>query len=721
MNTPASFLQVLLSLATLPVLSSAVARDVSAAAAMTPADTLSQPAPPDTLDRVFEMPTIVVTASRSQSLIVETPDEVRVVNAGEAADRLAAGLPEALGGAPEIHVQRTGLGGGSPILRGLSGNRVLLMVDGIRLNNSVYRAGVNQYMNTVDVGMIDQVEVAPGPGSVLYGSDAMGGVVNILSVAPGSQGPLVRYSGQVTSAEGSHTHSARVSRWWGNGGLVLGGSRRDLNDLRGGGDIGVQIPTGYSDWSGYARLLVEPRANDRLTLAWQTTRQTDVPRTDRVRDGRDSLNLYDPQNRDLAYLRYDAIDLIPGVASARGTLSWNHQKEGRRVIATGATTRQDDLDDVHTLGASLEGRSGTGSETLLIYGAEVYRDEVASRTSFVDLESGAVTPGIGKLPDDGEHLSTGAFFRLQDPIGPRLTLIGALRHSYLHLTGTPRGPFGKVSVHNRNLTGSVESKYSLSDDTFVFAGVSQAFRAPNMEDALSTGLTNKGWDVPNPDLEPERSVSVETGIKITRRASGDPAASRAEPWRYHLEATLHASRIHDLMERSPTTFQGSDSLDGEPVFRNENVGTGQIAGLSLSGDVRPGAGFRLAAGAAWTYGERRDNGAPLTRIPPFRGTASVRRSMRRGWLELAGEWAARQDRLSPDDLRDSRIPAGGTPGYFVAHLRTAIHLGNDIDLRLVLENLGDREYRVHGSGIDMPGRNLTAGLTWRCGSASGSF
>jgi hemoglobin/transferrin/lactoferrin receptor protein len=689
------------------------------------------PTPPDTLARIVPIPEITVTRSRQEMRVREAPREVRVVRSEEARDRGSAFMPDYLVGFPEIHVQKTNLGGGAPILRGFSGNRVLILVDGIRLNNSNFRLGPNQYFNTIDPALVDRVEVETGPGSARWGTDALGGVLNVETVAPSRAAPGVEYRGTVTAAEGSTTQSLLVNHAAERWGVVATGTFRRFQDLRAGGRRGVQRPTGFDDASGGAKLVVTPRGDDRLIAAVQYTRQEEVPRTDRVVAGQDSVNLYDPQERRLGYLRYDWRPHHPRLDRLELTVSQHRQLEGRTVIGarnTGVVQEAEDI--VDTWGLGLDAMSPLGAREVLSWGGDLYADATASRATTVDRATGERTVAGTRLPDDGERLASGLFARLHRRATDRTNWTAALRSSWHRLSGTPQGPFGHVTLNASNLSGSAEVSHRVGPADFVHVGLAQAFRAPGMEDALATGLTNAGWDVPNPGLEPERSLTLETGLKWNRRATpdrGEEASGRG----WSGGVTLWASRVEELIARRPTTWLGSDSLDGEPVYSLVNAGRADLAGASVRVEAVPAAGWVAKAGAAATWGENRETKEPLQRIPPVRGNWSVRRVVREGsvgdapaigraaartgqlWLELAGDWALRQTRLSPEDRRDNRIPKGGTAGYGVLHLRSGWLAHRDWTLRVALENVLDQNYRVHGSGIDMPGRNLLVGVDWR--------
>jgi len=656
----------------------------------------------DTLPGVVQLPEIRVEASRTGQLVLERSGETHVVRAKDISSAMRATSPDALNEMPSVMVQKTNLGGGAPILRGLSGNRVLLLVDGIRLNNSTYRAGPNQYFNTVDPGVASTIQVLPGPGSALFGSDAMGGVINVVGQEPEAGQPAVLYDGLVSTSDGSQSHRVSLSRSGEAGGVLLGGAIRDFNDLRSGTGA-IQTPTAYAGWSAFGRLMWQPADAHKLTLAYQTNRQDDVPRTDRVASGRDSVNRYDPQNRDLIFARYETRALQPVAQSVLFTLSWNRQKEGRETISANNTTvRVNQFDDVRTLGAILEARSAVGGRTSLVYGGEVYRDEVDSRGLRTNISTGQETETAGSLPADGRHASAGVYLMIQQAVSDRLSLSGSGRYSHFNLSGTPQGPFGAVEQQNENFAAAGEVKWTIGKADYVFGGVSQGFRAPGMSDALALGLTGRGYDVPNPELMPERLLSIEAGFKAADSRSRNEA-----------QLTIYASRISDLIERVPTTYLGSDSLDGEPVFHQDNIGSGTILGLSSAAGFMLSKNWKLEASLAWTFGESENTDIPLTRIPPLRGVINFQRTFQKGRAEFVTVLADRQDRLSPEDLRDSRIPRGGTAGYCAFHLRGLLGLGNGVTLRGGLENILDAPYRVHGSGIDMSGRSLFLGMEIR--------
>jgi outer membrane receptor protein involved in Fe transport len=231
----------------------------------------------------FKLEKVVVTAKRRGESGFMSERSVSAVESDALAELTPRTVPEALQETPGVFVQQTNHGGGSPILRGMIGPQVLMMVDGVRLNNSVYRTGPLQYLNLLDPLSIDRIEILRGPGSVLYGSDAMGGVIQVFSA---------RYA---SANSGLATHARLDGRWSGMG--VLGGfSYKNFQNLVAGGAIGEQPYSGYENWSALGAVVYY--IDGGVTDGWQAklgylfARITDAGRTDKLYDS-NSLQLYD--------------------------------------------------------------------------------------------------------------------------------------------------------------------------------------------------------------------------------------------------------------------------------------------------------------------------------------------------------------------------------------------------------------------------------------------
>jgi hemoglobin/transferrin/lactoferrin receptor protein len=251
--------------------------------------------------------------------------------------------PEMLMNTNGVFVQKTNHGGGSPFIRGLTGNQTLLLYDGIRLNNSIYRYGPNQYLNTVDVFTIDRMEVARGTGSVQYGSDALGGALQIFSVEPLLNSTGSEWHGNVTGkmvSEGMEkTGRGQLEYNSKKMAMLIGGTTRDFGDLVGGKETGVQSPSGYTEYAFDGKLLFALKENMQLTLASQFLNQSHVPVYHKVVLENYAVNEFQPQQRLMNYARLNIqgrkkiFDQVKFIASwQQNTENTEAQKNGSNLV-----------------------------------------------------------------------------------------------------------------------------------------------------------------------------------------------------------------------------------------------------------------------------------------------------------------------------------------------------------------------------------------------------
>ena len=266
------------------------------------------------------------------------------------ARRMTRTTPQALSGTPGASIQETGYGQGSPYLRGFTGYQTLMLIDGVRLNNSVFRSGPNQYWSTVDPYVIERLEVVRGPGSVLYGSDAIGGTVNVLTRRPYTYGDGFRHGEslhyRLASADTSDVVRGEVSTTWGERtGLLVGADGKWYDDVSGGKDIGTQENTGYDEWAGDLKLEHFLGKDTRLVLAHQELRQDNAPRTHRTifaesfegtTVGTDRRHDFD-QSRSLTYLQLHGENHGGPLDSFHANLSWHDQEETLKRVTGGGT------------------------------------------------------------------------------------------------------------------------------------------------------------------------------------------------------------------------------------------------------------------------------------------------------------------------------------------------------------------------------------------------
>ncbi|MEI6810122.1 MAG: TonB-dependent receptor, partial [bacterium] len=667
------------------------------------------------------MPEIVITASRSPRDIQSEPSTTYYLSAPDSmvSDAIRT-TPDALKGIPSTMVQKTGYGQGSPYLRGFTGFRTLCLINGIRLNNSVFRDGPNQYWNTVDPFSIGAYELVMGPSSVLYGSDAIGGLLNAIPAEPPEYDgsalwePRLLYRGATAdkSTSGRIQLGGRVSEELG---FIGGVSLKNFGDLRGGKDVGLQEHTGYTEQDYDARLDYYINKISSLTLGFQSVNQDDAWRTHRtiygidwqgLSVGDDKIHTYD-QHRDLTYLKYHAESLNSLVDGIDLTVSRQGQKEDMYRV------RKDDKSDVQgfdvtTWGVSLQLDSDSKIGNW-VYGAEYYRDGVNSYSQKYKADGSLDKIEIqGPVADDASYDNAGLF--IQDTLSfldGKLDVIPGARYTYASANASKvKDPItGKATALGDDwsaFAGSLRILHPLTADRrhVIYAGVSQGFRAPNLSDLTRLDIARSGEiETPAPGLEPEQYVAYEIGFK-----------SRTE--RFTSQLSFYHTTVDKMIVRTPT----GRMIDESAEVTKKNSGQGYIQGAEVSGHYRWTPQLSSWASATWMDGkvdayptsESEKARDYISRLmpPTLQVGARWQTSNSKYWTELVGDMAAKADRLSAEDLRDTqRVPPGGTPAYAVCTVRAGARIMKDMNVVLAVENVLDDDYRIHGSGVNEPGRN----------------
>ncbi len=660
----------------------------------------------------------VVTAKRSPEDPFRSGRSLTVVGRRELRERAPRSLPEALWDSAGVFVQQTNHGGGSPILRGMVGPQVLILVDGVRLNNSVYRTGPVQYLNLIDPYSIDRIEVLRGPGSVLYGSDAMGGVIQVFGAKPDTSGgrdgfhfggrALQRFS----SAELGLVNHVRAEVGYNGFGVLGGWTLKSLSNMTGGRGVGEQSYSGYNHWSAMGA--VEQRIQGGLLSGWKVrmgyllARIHNAGRTDKLYT-KNSLQMYDNFD-DLVYGQIHA-RFRPLRTRGRLILSYQRffeRKDSSLVADDFATVMESTRDEtqVHTLGADLQLRSLLwGRRLQLQYGGMWYHDNVGSSRQFRSAGDSWARLDSLPYPDGSSYHNWGAHALVTGvPVrakGHELHLTAGYRLHGMRGEAPSQLSLPAVSFSHVGHVAHGSVRYIYRDRAVLAATFSQGFRAPNLFEAVMLGDSGQFFHVPNADLGPERSDTMEL---LFRGRFG----------RVRFGYTFYATLLHSLIKRDFTTYDGQTEVGGKPVTWNVNAGRGLMFGMASTLKIRMGRGFSLGGHLTYTWGEQWvDDGMdlPLRLVPPLFGGARLRYDMPafgkiRGYAQTSIRGAGKQSRLSPEDIKDSRIPDGGTEGWAVWNLRVGAHINRHVRVTLAVDNLTNNKYRYHGSGLWAPGTNV---------------
>lgn len=643
---------------------------------------------------------ILVTATRRPEPAFDVPVATNVLQSEDIRASTPQTVMDLLQGHTGTYVQQTTPGQGVVIVRGLKGSEVLQLVDGFRLNNAIFRNAPNQYIALVDSQMLAQMEVVRGPMSSLYGSDAMGGAVQMLSEEPGFTGDSWSSGGRLRTIYGSADDStlSRAEAAAGRAGVALSGGAtyQSVGDRRVGG--GETLPyTSYSARAADFKLRTDVAAGHEVMASVQYSEQPRTPRYDELTPGfgqtqpGSAVFYFEPQRRDFAQLRW---------RGTAGTALWDDAEAhvGRQQIVDDRRTRDYGSDNQDrerntdtSWGLTFQAGKALSGGHYLTYGADYYDDTVDSSRVRTNLVTGEVTARTPRFPDGSTMHQYGVFAVDDWSLNERLDVIAGLRWGSMETRLPPSGDSVGARVDGDDWSGNLSVAYAVREDVRLVANLGRGFRAPNVFDLGAFGdRPGNRFNIPNPDLKSETVTTLDAGVKL---GGG----------RLQGELIGYVSRYSDKIT---AVLTGDVTESGRLVVQNRNAASLELVGIE--------AGFRgwlrddvsWYATATWTRGNETVEGTetPADRIPPIFGAAGLAWDARDDLsLEAYLMYAGSQDRYSPRDEIDPRIEPGGTPGWVTWNLRGAWRVSDAFSASVRLANLGDRRYREFGSGVDAPG------------------
>jgi hemoglobin/transferrin/lactoferrin receptor protein len=680
-------------------------------------------------------PVIVVTASRVGRPIQETPAMITHIDEKQMAENGVRSLPEMLKDDPAVRVQKTSQGQGSPYLRGFTGFRTLMLIDGIRLNNSTFRSGPNQYWNTIDCYSLAAIEVLKGPASVLYGSDAVGGTVQAFSYEPeyaeeGQYHYGSRLFTRLSSAERSVISRAQGEVATDSTAIHAGVTYKNFGDLQGGHEVGRQHKTGYTEYDYDIKARVKLAGAREIVLAWQSVEQDDIWRTHKTIYGiswqdttiGDELERSFDQNRRLAYLQYRDDEPTWIYDTLRFTLFCHIQEEDQYAVSTPSAKKTvRDGFSVVTPGFNTELMKETDLGTF-VYGLDYSRDIVTSYNNEV-AKGKATTRVQGPVADNSSYDLAGLFVEDRIPLGDHFEVTPGIRGTYAHARvgdyyAVAPG-IGKTEKRGQSFdktwydaSANLRLAYYATDDRSLmfYTGLGQAFRAPNLSDMSSYRASkSKTYEMSSPNVDPEHYLTYEIGSKWTKDGLTLQAA-----WYY----TWMRDQITAVYEKNGTDILSSSA----------NSGQGYVQGAEIDGAYEITKNWVIRGGIAWSEGYTDTyykNGTQIVtvsednfRTAPLAGCAALRwqTSDKKIFVEFTNQAVAPEERLTYSEANGGdtqRVPPQGTPGYYVAGMRAGWQVCEYANIGVAVDNILDKDYRVHGSGNNEAGRNFIISLDMR--------
>ncbi len=712
----------------------------------------------DTALEVVPLRETVIAANRSsqsRSAVAQQVTVLRRAAIEQANTQTTADLLMNTGG---IFVQKSQQGGGSPVLRGFEANRVLLVVDGVRMNNAIYRAGHLQNVITVDQASLDRAEVLFGPASTVYGSDALGGAICFFTKNPvlAAEGAsehttgtaFVRYS-SVNAEKTAHADISLGSRQLGS---LTAFTFSDFGDLRMGANNGfassfgkryyfveridgrdtlvpnpnplVQRFSGYRQYDLLQKILWRPGAHTRHSLNVQYSTSSDIPRYDRLTDPdgaglRNAQWYYGPQKR--LFAAYHVDQEHTGWFDRFGaTLSWQNIAESRHQRRFGRAALQHRTENVGVYGLETELQKNWANQSLRA-GIDAQFNDVQSTATQENINTGASQSLDTRYPDGGSILYNAAIFAThhwQAGANARWSFSEGIRAGWNGLRSTFRDktffpfPFGEVTQSTPVWSGSLSAVWRPEERWRLAVNASTGFRVPNVDDMGKVFESAPGRIiVPNPDLRPEQSYNLD--LTLTRTLAG----------RLHWEHTVWATVLRQAIVTDRFQFEGEGVVEydgtASQVFANQNKGRARLWGFSSTLEADLSDRVAVYGAIAYTRGRVIQPGPdlPLDHIPPVHGRAGGRYHDRRLSAEFFVLFNGKkpiEDYFPNGEDNEQYAPASGMPAWMTANLRAGYRIRPYLTLQAGVDNALDTQYRVFASGINAPGRNgwIALRLTW---------
>lgn len=703
--------------------------------------------------KVQSIETAQVTVYGRGEALSELPNKIEIIDASTIRLKNPQTAADVLSASGNVFVQKSQMGGGSPVLRGFEANKVLLIVDGVRMNNAIYRSGHLQNAITLDPHTLQQVEVVFGPSSVAYGSDALGGAIHyrtrnpLLGEERGSNDAAGNLSARISSANQEKTFHADVSVGYTKvgfltsvtrssfGALRMGSNRRHGNETWGllplyagrenGEDVlitnedqDIQYGTGYDQIDFLQKIVLRASNTVRWTANFQYSTSSGVPRFDQLSDIRDGIPRwaewsYGPQQRLMFSLQSLITDTNKFYNSAIITGAYQRLDESRIKRRFGRSTREVQDEDVWVYSVNADFERNLGSQTHFNYGGEFTHNVVNSTAWGEVLGSREVVDVATRYPNGGSEMTTGAiYFGLKRKLGNKIGLKTGARYTRGKLLANFDDnpffalPFEQIDFSRGALTGSLGLIYRPDSLWKVAAVIGSGFRIPNVDDFGKVREKDGFALVPTDALSPEFAYNAEITVD-----------------RAFFEGKLHAAvtgfytLLRDAIVQRNATLSGQDSIEVEGtvarIQTNQNASNAYIYGYFAGLTAELGDRWSAYARYNFTYGQDSEGDYPLAHIPPAYGAGGVSYSHDGFQGELFANYNAFKsiDRYAPgstDNPGDAL--ADGIPSWWTLNVSASYFISRTLQAQVGLENLLDVHYKTFASGLSAPGRNLILGL-----------
>lgn len=707
-------------------------------------------------ERSVIMDEIYVSASKREQDQTEIPQKITQISEEQirfSNPQTSADLLQASG---KVFVQKSQLGGGSPMIRGFAANSVMIAVDGVRMNNAIFRSGNLQNVISLDPNAIKNTEVIFGPGSIIYGSDALGGVMNFQTKDPelsfssdetySKSNSLARYSSAGDERTVHFDANLGYEKW----GFLSSVSYSKFDDLRSGADfydrypsfgmrteyvvrennvdqtvnnndVTLQRSSAYEQLNVMQKFRYKPSAKFDLNYGFHLATTSDIPRYDRLieRENGDTGQFvnaewyYGPQVWMMNALEVDMFSESSLYNKVSGVLSYQWFQESRNDRKFQSTELRNREENVDVITANIDFDKNWGEDKQLYYGIEGIYNYVRSKAGARNIETGQEFAEATRYPDGGsDYTQLAAYVKYSMDLSSTVTAISGLRYSHVFLESRFKStefydfPFDEININTGALSGSLGFTWRPITDLQFNLNGSTGFRAPNVDDVAKVFDSEPGTVVvPNDDVKPEYSYNIDFAIikNFSDRAK--------------LEINTFYTWLENAMVRRDFLFNGQEMIEYDNELSNVeavvNAGEAYIYGASASLGVEVGKHIAFDSNITYTDGKDISNNEPLRHVPPVFGRAGLTYKAEKIRIEAYTEFNGRKDisDFSPSEKGKTHLyTEDGSPSWETLNLKTSYQLNESLQVNAGVENILDKHYRPYSSGISAPGRNVIFAL-----------
>ncbi|MBK8607186.1 MAG: TonB-dependent receptor [Chitinophagaceae bacterium] len=698
---------------------------------------------------------IVISVNKWEQKLNEVPNKIVKINKLDILRNNPQTSADLLSQTGAVFVQKSQLGGGSPMIRGFATNRVLLVVDGVRMNNAIYRSGNLQNVISIDALSTETAEVIFGPGSLIYGSDAIGGVMDFHTLdARFSKDKKMQVRGSVLSrystANKENTIHADINLGWKKWSVLSSFSYSKFDDLKMGENGGqdnylrpeyveivnntdnivqnsnprIQRFSGYNQTNFLQKIRFKPNENWDLQYSFTYAKTGDAPRYDRLiqyRNGalRFAEWYYGPMKWNMHNLQILHSKKTNIYDDARLTVAYQDYEESRIDRTRNNNNRNRQVELVDAINANWDATKSVGKGEIF-YGLEYVHNKVGSFGERINISTNVVTPMISRYPNGSTWNTAGVYGSYKVNLHPKVTLTTGLRYSYNTLNATfdttfIKFPFMNAEIKDGALTGNAGLVFRPAEGWQLNGNISTGYRMPNVDDIGKLFESVPGnVSVPNPDLIPEYAWNFELGI------------IKNIPNKFRIELNAFHTILDNAIVRRFSTFNGQDSILFNGILSQvealQNVGKATVSGFQISSEFFLTRALSLQTHANWITGKETDDTkneqVPLRHAPPFYGSTTLRYKIEKLFIEASAQYNSKieNEDLAPSEQAKTDIyakDANGkpySPGWYTLGLKASYQIVKNLQVTVGWENITNQRYRSYSSGIVAAGSNFIVSL-----------